>query len=234
MARIHFSTDGAKTLHELFATLTPKYSFSPLFSDFLTMTMCSLAGGTMEKEYLETVKRYGKEEIEIFAKIIGKLILSMEKERKDILGDYFTGAITRGEHGQFYTPENVCDFMTKIVEPTRGEVVMDPCCGSGRMLLSAAKCNPRGTFCGQDLDFRCVQMCTINLALWGLSGFVTWGDSLRDEKRRIFRTGMPWTLGKGVKGVILEIDANAHDFSTPEKVKEAIASIKEAEQQGMF
>jgi type I restriction-modification system DNA methylase subunit len=195
------------------------------------MSRCALAGGTMEEEYLDTVKRYGKEDIKAFPEIFEQMVISMEEEKRDILGDYYMGAITYGEHGQFYTPENICDFMVKIVEPVSVEVVMDPCCGSGRMLLSAAKVNRRCTFYGQDLDFRCVEMCTINLALWGLSGFVTWGDSLKEEKRRVFRTGLPGTHGKGA---IIEIDAEAHDFSSPEKAKETISKIKEAEQQGMF
>ncbi len=41
--------------------------------------------------------------------------------------------------------------------------VNDPCCGSGRMLLSAAKIQPSWQFVGQDVDLRCVRMTAINL-----------------------------------------------------------------------
>lgn len=231
MAKTHFGTEGAKLLHRVFEKLTPKRNHAAVFSDFLTVSRCALAGGTMEDEYFEVFHRYEKSEFEVLIEAFACLVIAMEEERTDILGDYFTGAITRGEHGQFYTPENICELMARITEPKAGECVLDPCCGSGRMLLAAGKFNPRSLLCGQDIDLRCVQMCTINLALWGLSGFVTWGDSLKNERRRIFRTGRPGTLGRGS---IIELDAETHDFSSREKAEASIAHLKTGDQQGFF
>src|SRR5439155_11908640 len=114
----------------------------------------------------------GKRGIDHLARMFGDLVRIMEETRSDVLGDLFQGAITYGENGQFYTPEPVCDLMAQMVghdEPD-SKTVLDPCCGSGRMLLSAAKINPRRELVGQDIDLRCVRMTAINLALRGLYG----------------------------------------------------------------
>lgn len=104
---------------------------------------------------------------------------------------------TYGEYGQFVTPEPVCQMMARM---TVGEVeeagdctlpkrVLDPACGSGRMLLGVAELQPQWELFGQDIDFRCVRMTAINLALRNLYGYVLWGDTLRDEVKLIYRTG---------------------------------------------
>jgi hypothetical protein len=119
----------------------------------------------------------------------------MDRTRADILGDVFQGAITYGEAGQFLTPEPVCDLMARMtLEPagttgTDRKTILDPCCGSGRMLLAAANVRPNCEFVGQDIDLRCVRMTAINLALRNLYGQVIWGNSLAGEYRLGYRTG---------------------------------------------
>src|SRR5207249_1580274 len=46
----------------------------------------------------------------------------------------------------------------------------------------------------QDIDIRCVRMCTINLAFRGLHGLAIHGDTLRNERRLAYQTGFN---GKG-------------------------------------
>jgi len=70
------------------------------------------------------------------------------------------------------------------------ELVADPCCGSGRMLLAYAELKRPGALIGQDIDQRCVRMTTINLALRNLYGYVLWGNSLGSEVKLGYRTGM--------------------------------------------
>lgn len=164
------------------------------------MSVCSLSGGAMEEQYLQVVKKHtegeqGKRGCDRLAQLFGQLVDSIEETRKDILGDLFQGAITYGEAGQFYTPETITQLMAEMTlaqaEPESGESkrVLDPCCGSGRMLLSVAERNPHWEFVGQDIDLRCVRMTAINLALWNRYGYVIWGDSLREEQKLIYRTG---------------------------------------------
>jgi hypothetical protein len=166
-----------------------------VFEDFLEMSVCALAGGTMEEPYLQVVQRYakgekGKRPVDLLAELFGELVNVMEQTGADVLGDLFQGAITYGEHGQFYTPENLCAMMARMQmhKEGTGKRILDPCCGSGRMLLACAEVNRSNEFYGQDIDLRCVRMTAINLALRNLNGYVLWGNSLMGEQKLAYRT----------------------------------------------
>lgn len=47
------------------------------------------------------------------------------------------GKTFRGELGQFFTPRTIVDFMVSLLDPEEGEVICDPCCGSGGFLIKA-------------------------------------------------------------------------------------------------
>ena len=186
-----------------------------VFDDWLTLVVCTLAGGTREEEYLQVVKPYcagtpGNRDIDRLAILLGRLVNVMEETRGDILGDIFQGAITRGQAGQFFTPDSISNLMAKLTasddapdgsaeatasELSKSKTVADPCCGSGRLLLAAARENRNQYFVGQDIDHRCVRITAINLALWNLYGKVIWGNSLTLECKRTYHTGFN---GRGV------------------------------------
>ena len=56
---------------------------------------------------------------------------------KGIAFEQFLGRTFRGELGQFFTPRTIVDFMTEILDPQEGELVCDPCCGSGGFFIKA-------------------------------------------------------------------------------------------------
>ncbi len=56
---------------------------------------------------------------------------------KGIAFEQFLGKTFRGELGQFFTPRTIVDFMVEILDPMEGEVLCDPCCGSGGFLIKA-------------------------------------------------------------------------------------------------
>lgn len=56
---------------------------------------------------------------------------------KGIAFEQFLGKTFRGELGQFFTPRTIVDFMVDILDPQEGEVICDPCCGSGGFLIKA-------------------------------------------------------------------------------------------------
>lgn len=164
------------------------------FEDFVTASVCSLAGGTMEDEYMAMVERHkdgpkGTRGIDVMPRMFGQLVEAMDNTRKDILGDLFQGAITYGEAGQYFTPESICQLMAKLTYDENATTVCDPCCGTGRMLLAAADEHRSREFIGQDVDLRCVRITAINLALRNLYGYVIWGNSLALENKLVYRTG---------------------------------------------
>ena len=169
-----------------------------VFEDFLTCSVCALSNQQMEEEYLEVVNKgyadgeKGRRGIDFLTQAFAKLVELMEETRKDIIGDLFEGSITYGEAGQFLTPEPICELMAKMTadEQTTGELVSDPCCGSGRMLLAYADVAQPREVIGQDVDLRCVKMTSLNLALRNQYGYVLWGNSLTGECKLGYRTGM--------------------------------------------
>jgi hypothetical protein len=41
---------------------------------------------------------------------------------------------------------------------------------------------------GQDIDLRCVKLTTLNMLFFNLSSCIIWGDSLKMEVRKAYRT----------------------------------------------
>lgn len=56
---------------------------------------------------------------------------------KGIAFEKFLGKTFRGELGQFFTPRTIVDYMVEILDPQEGEVLCDPCCGSGGFLIKS-------------------------------------------------------------------------------------------------
>ena len=56
---------------------------------------------------------------------------------KGIAFEKFLGKTFRGELGQFFTPRTIVDFMVELLDPQEGEIICDPCCGSGGFLIRA-------------------------------------------------------------------------------------------------
>ncbi len=199
------------------------------FEDFLTFVRCSLAGGTMEEEYLATVRKgydrgeEGKRGIDHVVKAFAVLVNAMDDTKQDVLGDLFTGAITYGERGQFFTPEAVAQVMAELtVTPDESEetrTVNDPTCGSGRFLLSVAKKHPNWEFVGQDVDHRCAQMTAINLGLNGLRGWAVWQNTLSLECFRVYRVGF-----NSAGGVIREVPVEKSPFNYAAMAKPTTSS----------
>lgn len=134
---------------------------------------------------MQTIKKYKKEDLDRFGEMLGLLQLNvLDHPYSDLLGEYFTLNITKGQNGQFFTPEPVCDFMTLIngkPDKTIHQRVLDPACGSGRMLLSFAKHYPDNYFFAADVSNTCAKMSVLNFFLNGLRGEVAWMNSLSME-----------------------------------------------------
>ena len=73
--------------------------------------------------------------------------------------------------GEFFTPQEVSELLTRIATFGRTEVnkVYDPACGSGSLLLKAAKLlekkNVRLGFFGQEINITTYNLCRINMFL---------------------------------------------------------------------
>jgi type I restriction enzyme M protein len=79
--------------------------------------------------------------------------------------------------GDFYTPRDVIRLMVRILKPTPGMSVYDPCCGSGGMLIIAREYveesggDPTNLrLCGQGNDASAWSICKLNMLLHGVPG----------------------------------------------------------------
>ena len=93
--------------------------------------------------------------------------------------------------GEFFTPQEVSELLTRIALVGKTEVnkVYDPACGSGSLLLKAAKIlgkeNVRQGFFGQEINLTTYNLCRINMFLHDIDYDkfdIAHGDTLTDPK----------------------------------------------------
>jgi len=143
--------------------------------------------GEYEDRYMLIVRRYaddrpsGERAVDHFTAAFHELVTATE-QHGDVLGDLFENCISFGEHGQFFTPVHLTEMIAQLMDPSDGEGVSDPACGSGRTLIAAGRQNPSLSLYGADLDPRCAKMTVLNFLMLGLHGQVTWGNTLSMEE----------------------------------------------------
>jgi len=180
-----------KFVHEL-DFLSQKYGVRNIFQDFLQITVCMYHKINIqyackavdienEKLYFSVLKKYSKHEINNFVNA-SRIFHEFEilNPYYDFLGNFYESFVSNGENGQFFTPEPIVELITKIISDSsfEKETILEPACGSGRMILISAKQNPFRIFTAIDLDYNCCLMTIINTFLHGLKGFVYHQDFL--------------------------------------------------------
>lgn len=169
---------------------------STVFNDFVTMGICTyhktniqtrlaIKDEQNEKLYMETIKKYEREELNTFAQALGELQMHIyDNPYSDPLGEFYMQNVSNGLNGEFFTPESLCEVLT-LVHGEKGSIekntVYDPACGSGRLLLSFAKNNPDNHFYGTDVSNSCSKMATLSFFFNGLRGEVSWMNTLSME-----------------------------------------------------
>lgn len=168
--------------------IAQRFSLTHVFDDFLTMAMAASTQNIhtglslYEDEYLNTIARYKDSDLRfLFQDALGYLIAEMNtrlgsSEGNDVLGEFFEQHISNGRNGQYFTPYHICKFMTQLNysivpegEEKRVLRILDPACGSGRMLLAAHHTfGPGHEYYGIDIDRTCVKMAALNLFLHGM------------------------------------------------------------------
>jgi type I restriction-modification system DNA methylase subunit len=208
-----------ETFNSIIRLFEYRHDLRTVFDDFLTMSICAMGQnpGTMksydEDLYLETVAKYKSDQklVKEFPRLYACVVNEMTErwnsgEGYDVLGEFYEQNLYRKSASQYFTPWPICMFMAKCVTETSLENktedrplrILDPACGSGRMLLAAQMCNGRNhEFYGIDIDHTCIKMAAINLFLSGLFHSETlFGDALIAEDFRMsYRTSfLPFGL----------------------------------------
>ncbi|MEX0761541.1 MAG: class I SAM-dependent DNA methyltransferase [Dehalococcoidia bacterium] len=134
--------------------------------------------------------------------LMSNVVVGDEASRSmDTLGrvyEYFLSRFASAEGkkgGQFYTPRSVVQLLVEMLAPYKGRVY-DPCCGSGGMFVQSQKfvtahANGNGnggraradiSIYGQESNYTTWRLAKMNLAIRGIDGNITHGDSFHDDR----------------------------------------------------
>ncbi len=112
-------------------------------------------------------------------------------EGTDIIGDAYEFLIANfasdagKKAGEFYTPSEVSTLLAKLTKSKPGARICDPTCGSGSLLIKAAKEIGSINFAlyGQEANGSTWALAVMNMLLHGFdSAKIRWGDTIRNPK----------------------------------------------------
>lgn len=136
--------------------------------------------------------RYNKEQTIVFWKMLTQWFLIMDRQTigkkwYDAFGDLYMAIIGSSSRtkklGQNFSPDTICELMSKITESEKGSngMILDPTCGSGCLLLAAHAEHPTNYLLAEDIDHTCCMMTVCNFIIHGCHGEVIWHDSLNPD-----------------------------------------------------
>lgn len=201
--------DYIKKFISKLSNLDRSRSVSTVFNDFLTLSCCSLAqtiyrSNSLEQKYLNIIKTYTKEQAEEFSKLLAFLVLGLEQEPQDFLGQVFMSLNLGSQaNGQYFTPYSVSKFMAEInfteIENLQNNQLItlsEPCCGSGALIIAFAQTLREHNINYQqnlfveaiDISETCFKMTYIQLSLLGIPAKVVQGGSLSLKFQQVLYT----------------------------------------------
>lgn len=197
---------------ETFRSLTYRWRSWDVWTDFITLVAFTISNSVdrlhydeREETYLRIIKKYTKEEQQLFPKLFAYLVLALEENpEQDFLGDIYTElGLNSKEHRQIFTPYHISHLMAEITlgdftsqVKEKGFVeIHDCCCGAGAILIAAANVvkdklkkvdlnfQNHLLLTGQDIDSLVTMMCYIQLSLLGVAGYFKVGNALTDPMK---------------------------------------------------
>lgn len=212
--------DYIKEFTSKLSNLDRSRSVSTVFNDFLTLICCSLAqtvyrSDNLEQRYLNIIKTYTKEQAEEFSKLFAFLVLGLEQESQDFLGQvYMSLNLGSQANGQYFTPYSVSKFMAEInfteIESLQNNQLItlsEPCCGSGALIIAFVQTLREHNINYQqklfveaiDISEMCFKMTYVQLSLLGIPAKVVQGDSLSLKFQQVLYTPFYFVNGFQVK-----------------------------------
>ena len=128
----------------------------------------------------------------------GKDILDLRSERVgslDVIGNAYEYLIKHfaagsgATAGEYYTPPEVSTLLARVLEPTEGDEICDPCTGSGSLLLKCGAMVRNNTgskkyaLFGQEAIGSTWALAKMNMFLHGEDNHrIEWGDTIRNPQ----------------------------------------------------
>ena len=195
-----------KEIIDSITRISGRYSPYEVFNDWIRCMALSISNGSTliqdkiwegrEAEYLNTMQKYNKTEQIALCEMMAYLVETLEDGPDDVLGDiYMRSGMGSKITGQFFTPFHLSVLAATMsladsIKSFNGEMTTlnEPSCGGGGMIIAAAKVlHDAGIdyqkymrVVAQDLDWKGVYMCYVQLSLLGIDGICVQGDTLAD------------------------------------------------------
>lgn len=178
---------------------------SEVFRDFCELSALAIRNSVdlhgrdeREQRYLRIISGYTSEEADRFAELLAKLVVELDGELSDVLGQlYMSLDLGSDEMGQFFTPYQVSQLMAGMNAPDFAAhlaerefiTVSEPTCGSGGMIVALAGTMRDAGFnyqrqlhvTAQDIESTAVHMTYIALSLLHIPAVVLHGNTLTQE-----------------------------------------------------
>jgi type I restriction enzyme M protein len=159
---------------------------------------------SMLKHLLEDFKN-----LDLSPSVIGK---------EDVIGDAYEYMISKfasdagKKGGEFFTPSEVSELLSRLVKPEENDRIYDPTCGSGSLLLKTAKkvSSKKVALYGQERNGQTQSLCRMNMFLHDMDDAnIAWGDTLSNPqfldggklmKFQVIVSNPPFSLDKWAMG----------------------------------
>jgi type I restriction-modification system DNA methylase subunit len=254
--RIETADEAVREMAKCFTSFH-RHGTYQAFSDFLTLAACSISNAIdrqffeeREKLYLDTIKRYSKDEAGRFAELLALLVQAFEPTPgavvyRDVLGELFMSLELGNEWaGQFFTPYSVALAKAMMVvgdaDSLRAEIeargfvrAMEPAVGGGALVIATADAMKRLGINYQqhlhctciDIDLKAVCMAYIQLSLLHVPAVVIHGNALSNERWSTWCTPAH-VLGRWAAKLgrdRQDVPAPVHELVPAERVASSIA-----------
>lgn len=194
-----------KDMIDIIQNLSGRFSPYEVFCDFVHCSAVATANSISlyhdklwekrEAEYMDIRKKYSDEEFGQFPELMAMLVETLEDNMSDVLGEiYMDSGMGNKNTGQFFTPFHLSKLTASLIlnqekmnEILASELIYEPSCGGGGMIIAlAAVLKERGIdyqrirVIAQDLDWKSVYMCYLQLSLIGMKAVVVQGNTLKE------------------------------------------------------
>src|SRR5690625_741766 len=138
-----------RKIKKIIEGMAGKYRAYNIFKDFIVLSACTISNSVdkqqwqrREKMYMETIKKYTRDEANKFAEMLALMILAYERRMGDFIGElYMTMEFGNDDTGQHFTPYHISKMMAKLTGYNKKDGVIsfnDPACGSGGLVVAYA------------------------------------------------------------------------------------------------
>ena len=147
---------------------------------------------------------------------------------ENMIGEFATMAGKKA--GSFFTPQQVSEVMAQIVAPQEKDRVYDPTCGSGSLLIRAAKKGglDKVSIYGQEVNNSAISMARMNMFIHDIKdAHIAWGDTLANPqhldsdgnlmKFECIVANMPFSKDKWAEGFNPGGEVSVDEDETPVK-----------------